>query len=129
MAVLTNGSNTVEIGATTWRALINDNFTRTDRVLNQLLTRAVSTTGAIAATDGTVVANAGSGAIVLTLPASGAVQDGHTVRVRVIDATNTVTVQRAGSDIIDDAQTSIVLSTLGGVTLQWSTAASRWVSF
>jgi hypothetical protein len=49
--------------------------------------------------------------------------------VRVIDASNNVTIQRAGSDIIDDGQTSIVLSSLSGVTLIWSAAASRWVSF
>jgi hypothetical protein len=129
MAVLTNGTNTIEIGSTTWRSLINDNFTKLDRLLNRLVSRFRTSSTTIVVTEALLVADANSGAIVLTLPDSSTILDGHTVRVRVVDATNTVTIQRAGSDTIDDAQTSIVLSTLGGVTLIWSAAASRWVSF
>ncbi len=129
MAVLPNGSNTIEIGSTTWRALINDNFTKLDRLLNRLVSRLRTTGTSVAVTDGLIVADASGGPFNVTLPASSSIADGHTVRVRVIDASNAVTIQRAGSDIIDDGQTSIVLSSLGGVTLIWSAAASRWVSF
>lgn len=129
MAVLTNGTNTIEIGSTTWRSLINDNFTKLDRLLNRLVSRSRTSATTANATDGLIVADASGGAFNVTLPASSSITDGHTVRVRVIDATNPVTILRAGSDIIDDGQTNIVLSSLGGVTLIWSAAASRWVSF
>jgi hypothetical protein len=75
---------------------------------------------------GLVLVNAGSGAVTLTLPAAAAV-NGRPLRLLLVrsDATtNTVTIQRAGSDLIDGA-VSLLLPTRARMMLV-SDGVSSW---
>lgn len=76
--------------------------------------RVMTATGTIAATDGAIVADAAGGNITVTLPAA---VDGKMVPIVAIDATNIVTVSRAGTDTIQGGLTSFGMPVASVTTL------------
>ena len=85
--------------------------------------QALTATGAISATGGKVVTFVGAASQTLTLPAAVV---GMEFTIRNIDATDTVTVARAGSDTIDGA-TSVVVQPGENLDVR-CVAAATWVT-
>jgi hypothetical protein len=106
-------------GATAWNSL---GYTYTNN------TTTVTSAYTVAANVDTVYVDASGGAATVTLPAlTGNI--GRKITIRALDATNTITIARAGSDTIANALTSVTLSsdrdywTLEAGPTQWELVA------
>jgi hypothetical protein len=97
----------------------------TDVGAQQKLTTVTKTSAYTAHLGELVLVNAISGAVVITLPA--ATGTGQPVVVKKTDtSTNPVTVQRAGSDVISTASTSVPISLQDEALTFTDTAAGQW---
>lgn len=78
--------------------------------------------------DSTVVVDASSGAVTITLPAVNSTQPGRRFTVKKTDSSgNAVTVARAGSDTIDGATSYVLPSQYRFVTIQGDASSKWWV--
>lgn len=83
-----------------------------------LTVRSVTTSGTVASMDGTLLADATSGAVTLTLPNAAEVP-GYCYRFKKTDASaNAVVVQAAGAQTIDGAASTSLVSQNQSITLQ-----------
>lgn len=115
-----SGANLKSALTALWDALNSVGVTDASR------TTVTSTATLVSTQCGLVLVDATSGAIVLTLPTSGAATDELTYKLRRIDTSaNSVTVQRGGTDTIDGA-TSITVPVGGIVDLQMPAGGTVW---
>lgn len=88
----------------------------------------ITSSGTLAITQaGLVLVDCSGGNVTLTLPASGATADDATYYFRRIDSTtNTLTVQRNGTDTIEGSATGKVIPANGVLELQLPAGATNW---
>lgn len=128
------GANTVKANATGSGANPTDVTPATARSSSLLNIDQATSTGdsnyTILATDRAVYHTALSAARTDTLPSANAVNVGQTLRIidprGVATASNTVTLQRAGSDTINGSTTFIALQAANGMAECISDGSSRW---
>ncbi|MFZ1250095.1 MAG: hypothetical protein WAR37_01450 [Candidatus Microsaccharimonas sp.] len=143
-----NGSESIEAGttftfsevnesvllspdSTRWRILENYKPSGGSSASAESVVEISSATYTVGTTTDTLLVNASSNAVVVTLPskATKSTATKKTLVIKVINATNTVTINAAGSDQIDNSgQTSIVVNDTRAISFVANTG-TRWRTY
>jgi hypothetical protein len=94
------------------------------RTVSTQAVRTATVSGAVLATDSTILVDASAGAVVITIPSATAPNNGRTITVKKIDASaSTVTL---GGATIDGGPSAVISTQWASVTIHCNSAAAAW---